>query len=131
MSKSTDVLTLVSRRYSENSSNTQTPRHSYTPTDFHTHPFTLAHTAHTRRHKHPPTHTRTHPCTCMYTHIHSPTYMYVHCTHMCTPAHTCARPRTLAHTHTHQRYSCTPGTPAHTPHIPADALNLINHMKLQ
>ena len=31
---------------------------------------------------------------------------------------------TLAHTCTHPR------TPTHTPHIPADALNLINHMKL-
>ena len=32
---------------------------------------------------------------------------------------------TLAHTCAH------PCTPAHTLHIPADALNLINHMKLQ
>ena len=73
--KSADVLTLVSRRYSENSSNTHTCRHQCTSAHFHTH-----------------MHTRTHPRTCMYT---------------------CAHPHS-----------------AHTPHIPTDALNLINHMKL-
>ena len=36
--------------------------------------------------------------------------------------HTLAYQRTSAQTFAH--------TPMHTPHIPADALNLINHMKL-
>ena len=87
--KSADVLTLVSRRYSENSSNTLTGRHPRTSADFHTHPCTPAHTAQTRAHKHTPTQTHTHPCTCMYTHTHPqpPTYMYVH---LHTHPHTCA-----------------------------------------
>ena len=58
------------------------------------------------------------------------------CTHPCipgrtpthklsmSPAHTCAHLRTNAHTCTH------PGIPAHTPQIPADTINLINHVKL-
>ena len=40
---------------------------------------------------------------------------------MCTPTHPL---RTPMHTRTHQRKL------VHTPHIPTDALNLINHMKL-
>ena len=109
--KSADVLNLVSRRYSENSSNTHTCRHPRTFAHYHTHPCTPVHT------------TPTHPIT--------PTYMYVPLrapvhdhAHPRTPEHTRAHPSTPAHTHTHQH------TPMHIPHIPADALNLINHMKL-
>ena len=122
--KSADVLTLVSRRYSENSSNTHTCRHLCTSSDFHTHPCTPAHTPHTRTHKHTPTHTCIHPCTCMHNHIHPRTCIYT-CTHLCTPVHT------YAHLCTHVHTSAHPHTPANTTHIPADALNLINHMKLQ
>ena len=46
------------------------------------------------------------------------------CTHLRTPVHTHAYLSTPAHTHAHM----------HTPHtyplMPADALDLINHMKL-
>ena len=56
-------------------------------------------------------HTRTHP--------HTPTE------HPCTPAHTQAHPRTPRYTHAHPHTSHT------YPLMPADALNLINHMKFQ
>ena len=42
-----------------------------------------------------------------HTHVHTHAYP-------CTPDHTCVHPHSLAH----------------TPHIPTDALNLTNHMKL-
>ena len=42
----------------------------------------------------------------------------------CTPAHTRAHPHTPAHTRAYPR------TPHTYPLMPADALNLINHMKL-
>ena len=119
--KSADVLNLVSRRYSENSSNTHTCRHPRTFAHYHTHPCTPAHT------------TPTHPHTPNYTHIHVCTFACT-CAQPCTPAHTRAHLSTPEHTRTHPHTpahtSAHPHTPVHTPHIPADALNLINHMKL-
>ena len=50
-------------------------------------------------------------CTPMHIHAHTHTPTL---TCLCTPAHTCVHPHSLAH----------------TPHIPTDALNLTNHMKL-
>ena len=76
--KSAEVRTLVSRRYSENSSHTQSPL---------------------------PMHTHVQPHTCVHFHYTQ--------AHPCT-VHTCAHSQ----------------TPMHTPHIPAHALNLMNHMKL-
>ena len=111
--KSADVLTLVSRRYSENSSNTHTCRHPRTFAHYHTHPCTPVHT----------TPTQSHPHTCMYLCVHLCMTMHTRA-HPSTPEHTQAHPSTPAHAHTHQH------TPMHIPHIPADALNLINHMKL-
>ena len=49
--------------------------------------------------------------------------------HPCTPAHTHKSPRTPAHTHTRTQ-PCSPHTPHTYPLMPADALNLKNHMKL-
>ena len=112
--KSADVLTLVSRRYSENSSNTHTRRHSCTSSDFHTQSCTPAHTPHTRTHKHTPTHTCIHPCTCMHNHIHPRTCIYT-CTHLCTPVHTCANLCTPVHTYAHL---CTPMHTRTHPRIP-------------
>ena len=58
-------------------------------------------------------------------HAHIHVYLGAHpCTYAHTHAHTCAHLRTNAHTRTH------PGIPAHTPQIPADTINLINHVKL-
>ena len=118
--KSANVLTLVSRKYSENSSNTHTRRQPRTSANFYTHTCTPTPT-HVRVCT--PTHTITHPRTCMYTCTHLCTPVHTRA-HMRTPAHTRAHPHTPVHTHTH------PCIPTHTPHIPTDALNLINHMKL-
>ena len=64
-------------------------------------------------------------------HIHTHLRIPVHtCAHRHTPAYTRVHQRTPAHTvHTRVPYAHPP-TPTHIPHIPADALNLINHMKL-
>ena len=66
-------------------------------------------------------------------HIYPQTSMHL-CALPHTPAHTSNHPLTPAHTSTHLS---TPAhartlliTPAHNPHIPASALNSINHMKL-
>ena len=65
--------------------------------------------AHTHAHPHPPTHTHAHPPVPIHTHPRRPASTHAH-----PPVHTCTHP--------------------HTPHtyplMPADALNLINHMKL-
>ena len=45
------------------------------------------------------------------------------CTHLNTSTHTQAHPNTPTHTKAY------PFTLTHTPHIPTNALNLINHMK--
>ena len=97
--KSADVLTLVSWRYSENSSNTHTCRHPRTFAHYHTHPCTPAHT------------TPTHPHTPNYTHIHVCTFACT-CAQPCTPAHTWAHLSTPEHTRTHT--STHQRTPAHT-----------------
>ena len=79
----------------------------------HTHQRILAHT-----HAHPrtPAHNRTHPCTPAHTRKH-----------LCTPVNTQAHLHTPAHTRAHPCHSHTPHT---YPLMPADALNLIIHMKL-
>ena len=56
------------------------------------------------------------------THMHTP--MHIH-THPPTTTHTRAQSRTATHTRTHTR------TPHTYPLMPADALNVINHMKLR
>ena len=61
---------------------------------------------------------------CLYALLHPPVHTQPH---LATPTHTVhptchAHPCTLAHIRTH--------TPAHTPNIPTDGLNLINHMNL-
>ena len=105
--KSADVGTLFSRRNSENSSHT--PAHTC---------------AHTCVHPRIPVHTRKHPGTPMHTRAYPPTPVHTHAQSR-IPAHTHAHLHTPAHTHPHM----------HTPHtyplMPANALNLINHMKLQ
>ena len=117
--KSADVETLFSRRYSENSSHTHTHRHPSTSTHTRAHHCTLKHT---HAHQCKPTHTGAHPP--------SPAH---NCAHRHPHTHTGAHPRTSAQAYAHPR------TPRHTrahlrtvdtPHIPADALNLINHLKL-
>ena len=97
--KSAEVRTLVSRRYSENSSHTQ----SHLPEQTH---YTSIHT---------PKDTNTHLLTKAYPGILGPS------THPDTPGHTSEQPRTPPHSCTH------PQTPLRTPYIPAHALNVINY----
>ena len=95
--------------------------HLQTPSHFRTLPHTPMHT---RAYlTHPPNHTHIHVCTFACTCARPCTPLHTQA-HLSTPEHTRAHPSTPAHTHTHQH------TPMHIPHIPADALNLINHMKL-
>ena len=117
--KSADVGTLFSSRYSENSSHTHTHRHPSTST-------------HTRAHHCTLKHTHAHQCKPMHTGAHPPSPAH-NCAHRHPHTHTGAHPRTSAQAYAHPR------TPRHTrahlrtvdtPHIPADALNLINHLKL-
>merc|ERR1712218_281616 len=74
-------------------------------------------TSHTHAYPRTPAHTGTYPCTPSHTCTHPRTPMH-------TLTHTRAHPRTLSHTRTHSR------TPHTYPLMSADALNLINHIKL-
>ena len=113
---------------------TSTPTHAHlriphTPAHTSTHPLTPAHT-----HVHVciPTHTHTHPPMYMYVHLHTPAHT---CAHLRTPVFTRAHPHKPAHTHTNPHtpvHTCEdPHTPHKYPLMPANALNLINHMKLK
>ena len=98
--------------------------HWQTPAHFCRLPHTPMHTCAYPTHPHTQAHTHSHLHTPMYMYAqpHPPTYMYIY---LHTPVHT------YAHLCTHVHTSAHPHTPANTTHIPADALNLINHMKLQ
>ena len=120
--KSADVGTLFSGRNSDNSSHTHVYTHAYPPTHQHT-------PVHTRAHLRTPAHTRAHPRTPVHTHAYPRTLAHTR-THPCTPVHTHAHLHTLMHTRAHLHtptHTCRPHT---YPLMPADAFNLINHMKL-
>ena len=113
--KSADVETLFSRRNSENSSHTHTHTCAYPHTPVHTNAC-LCTPMHSFPHPHTPMHTSVHLHALAHTHTPAHTH-----THQHSPAHT------HAHPHAHPTHPCTPHT---YPLMPADALNLTNHIKL-
>ena len=94
--KSAEVKTLVSRRYSENSSHTHSHLHKQAHAYSHTHTWT---------HKHTPV-DKAYPCILGHTHTlkHTPRNTWAH---QWTQSHTIAHPHTLAPPHKHL---CTPHT---------------------
>ena len=106
--KSADVGTLFSRRISENSLKIH-PTHMHTPMHIRAPPFCPLPPTPMHTYAPPPAH----PRTPIHTREHLPTPVHTH-PHLHTPGHTHAQP-------------CSPHT---YPLMPADALNLINHMKL-
>ena len=87
--KSTDVGTLFSSRYSENSSQAHTRRHPHTLTHTCAHQCTLVHTNAHSPALLTPAHTHTQPS--IPTHTHIPPHTQ---THSCSPAHTRSSSRT-------------------------------------